>query len=78
MSIVERLVNLEGALENEDVRDIWNRVQVGMFIIGLCRCAPGQQSEEEASTWLDWHEQWAGMTQDERDRYLGLIALENL
>jgi len=78
VSIVEKLVNLEGVLENEDVRDIWNRVQVGMFIIGLCRWVPGQQSEEEASAWLDWHEQWAAMTGDERDRHLGLIALENL
>ena len=78
MSIVEKLVNLEGALENEDVRDIWNRVQVGMFIIGLCRWVPEQQSEEEASTWLDWHEQWAAMTSDERDKYTALLILEQL
>ena len=33
---------------------------------------------DEVQQWFNWYGHWAGMTSDERDRYLGLLALENL
>jgi len=75
VNTVDGLIALELYL---DESELYNQVRIGIELIGLCEQSPRQMNEEEASTWIDWHTTWAAMTQDERDRHLGLIALENL
>jgi len=35
-------------------------------------------TDDEVQQWFNWYEQWATMTQDERDKYTALLILERL